>query len=468
MSDHLSDQEFVSRLRDTAFEAAGSSTLDVDSVLRSSRRKHTARRAGYAAAAGLALSTAGFGAAGALPGVPGLWSDAPVQVSPSSSVSSDGGPVDAEPAPTAEPTTQTAGPSTLPAESAQVAKAGPGVWQVTEPVTVMADDDTALVDLGIGAWSEDSRFFAQVDLGTEDGETIWKALRVFAGTDRDFATMARGGTAGTLLWDGVTNDAMVRRADGGSSLVFGLTSGLSSGTQHLVLDQPVVADDASTTSARITPFDVLGDGQVWLRVAEVRSQVEPRGFVYTDGDRWGASWCRATSPRCTVTYDPAGDTVGRPSGAALSPLVTELGLAMVDGSAKPVVAAMEVCVSSREGEPWTAPSGLTEDTLGSVPDGIDAGKWRQCLIDLTEAAVAVQDGRIELPVAGENDGPEDPSPTAPGPTPSESDQDDPTGPIETVTDGVGKLLEGVLGGVGDVVGGDADDDGGVLGGDSGG
>ncbi|RPF19538.1 hypothetical protein [Myceligenerans xiligouense] len=470
MSDNLSDQEFVSRLRDTAFDAAGSSTLDVDSVLRSSRRKHAARRTGYAAAAGLVLSTAGIGAAGALPGVPGLWSAGPVEVSPSSSVSPDGDTVDAEPAPTPEPTAKTAGPSALPAESAQVTKVGPDVWQVTEPVTVMADDDTALVDLGIGAWSENSRFFAQIDLGTEGGKTVWEALRILSGTDQDFATMARGGTAGTLLWDGVTNDAMVRRADNGSSLVFGLTSGAGSGAQHLVLDEPLDGGDPSTTSVPIEPFDVFGDSQVWLRVAEVRSRVEPRGFVYADGDRWGASWCRTTSPRCTVVYDPAGGAVRKPSGAELSPLVTELGQAMLDGADKPVVAAMEVCVSSRGDDAWTAPPGLTEDTLGAVPDGIDAGQWRQCLIDLTEAAVAVQRGRIDLPAEGEGDAPDagSPAPATPGPTPSDGEQDDPTGPIETVTDGVGELIEGVLGGVGDVLSGDTADDGNLLGGDSGG
>lgn len=466
MSDHMSDQEFVSRLRDTALDAAGSSTLDVDSVLRSSRRKHTARRAGYAAAAGLALSTAGFGAAGALPGVPGLWSDGPVQVSPSTSVSSDGDTVDAEPAPTPDPDTATTGSSGTSAGSAQITKVGPAVWQVTEPVTVMADDDTAVVDLGISAWGEGLRFFAQVDLRTQDGETVWEALRVFTGTDQDFTVLARGGTAGTLLWNGVTNDAMVQRADGGASLVFGLTSGLTSGAQHLVLDEPLKAGDPSTTSVPIAPFDVLGDGEVWLRVAEVRSPVEPRGFVFADGDRWGASWCRTTSPECTVTYDPAGNAVGRPSGAELSPLVTELGQTLTDGAAKPAVAAMEVCVSSRGGDAWTAPSGLTGDTLGTVPDGVDAGQWRQCLIDLTEAAVAVRRGLIDPP-AGDDPGSDGSAPAAPGPTPSDPGDGGSTGPIETVTDGVGKLLEGALDGVGDVVGGDTDDEG-VLGGDSGG
>ncbi|GAB3159622.1 hypothetical protein GCM10027059_06160 [Myceligenerans halotolerans] len=462
MSDHMSDQEFVSRLRDTAFDAAGSSTLDVDSVLRSSRRKHTTRRAGYAAAAGLVLSTAGFGAAGALPGVPGLWSDGPVHVSPSTSVSSDGDTVDAEPAPTPESTSQTTGPSGIPDESAQITKVGPAVWQVTEPVTVMVDADTAVVDLGISAWGDSLRFFAQVDLGTEDGETVWKALRIFAGTDQDFSAMARGGTAGTLLWDGVTNDAMVQRADGGASLVFGLTSGLTSGAQHLVLDEPLDAADPSTTSVPIAPFDVLGDGEVWLRVAEVRSPVEPRGFVFADGDRWGASWCRTTSPECTVTYDPAGGAVGQPSSAELTPLVTELGQVMTGDATKPVVAAMEVCVSSRGDDAWTAPSGLTEDTLGTVPDGVDAGQWRRCLIDLTEAAVAVQRGLIDLPAGDDAPGSDA---TSPGPTPSDSGDDGSTGPIETVTDGVGKLLEGAIDGVGDMVGGD---DGGVFGGDSGG
>lgn len=445
MSDHMSDQEFLSRLRDTAFDAAGSSGLNVDAVLRSSRRKHTARRAGYATAAGIALSTAGFGAAGALPGVPGLWDDGPVEVSPSASVTADGATVDARPAP--EPAPQTSGPSAIPDETAEVVKIGPGVWQVTDPVTVMVDDDTAVVDLGISAWADGSRFFAQVDLGTEDGETVWKALRIVAGTDQDFETMARGGTAGTMLWDGVTNDAIVQRADGGASLVFGLTSDVTSGAQHLVLDEPLDAEDLSTTSVGVAPFDVLGDGTLWLRVAEVRSQVEPRGFVYADDGRWGASWCRVTSPACTVTYDPDSGTVGEPSGGEMSDLVTQLGGIMADGGDRPVVAAMETCVSSRSGNGWTAPPGTAEDALGTVPDGIDAGQWRQCLVDLTEAAAAVQQGLID----GSGDADDGSTPTPSGSTPEPSDS---PGPIESVTDGVGQLLEDTLGGIGGVLGGD--------------
>lgn len=456
MSDHMSDQEFLSRLRDTAFDAAGDSTLDVDSVLRSSRRKHAVRRAGYAAAAGIALSTAGFGAAGALPGVPGLWDEGPVQVSPSSSISADGDTVGAEPA--TDPAPQPADPSAPQEKTAQVEQVGPGVWQVTEPVTVMADADTAVVDLGLGAWGDDRRFLAEVDLATEGGTTVWKALRIVAGTDQDLRTMARGGTAGTLLWDGVTNDAMVQRADGGASLVFGLTSGVTSGAQHLVLDEPLDGADPSTASVEVRPFDVLGDGSVWLRVAEVRSAVEPRGFVFADGTRWGASWCRATSPECTVTYDPAGGTVGRPAGAELTDLVTQVAQAMTDSDDRPVVTGMEVCVSLRGDTTWTAPAGLTEDTLGEVPAGVDASRWRQCLIDLTEAAIAVQQGLITPSGEGSEPGTSgdaSPTPTAPeGATPEPSDS---PGAIETVTDGIGQILDGVVDGIGDATG--------VLGGD---
>ncbi|MBL0886114.1 hypothetical protein [Myceligenerans indicum] len=473
MSDHMSDQEFVSRLRDTAFDAAGSSTLDVDMVLRSSRRKHVARRAGYAAAAGVVLSTAGFGAAGALPGVPGLWSDGPVQVSPLSSAAVDGDTVGAQPAPTAGATASATGPSSIPDGSVQLTKVGPHVRQVTRPVTVMVDEDTAVVDLGIAAWSDRLRFLARIDLGTKDGSTVWQGLRIVAGTDQDFRTMAGGGTAGTLLWDGVTNDAIVRRADGGSSLVFGLTSDVASGAQHLVLDEPLDAGDPSTTSVEIAPFDVLGDGEVWFRVAEVSSPVEPRGFVYTDGERWGTSWCRTTSPECTVTYDPAGGVVGTPARAELPALITDLGRAMTDAEDRPVVAAMEACVSARGDAPWTAPSDMTEDTLGVVPDGVDAGRWRLCLIDLTEAAVAVQQGLIGPGEdAGSGSGTSGgTAPTTPGPSPSGSEQPGSTGPIETVTDGVGSILEGVIDGLGNVLGGgttENDDATDVLPGDSGG
>ncbi|GAB4087204.1 hypothetical protein GCM10028784_38340 [Myceligenerans cantabricum] len=477
MSDNMSDQEFLTRLRGTALDAAGSSSLDVDAVLRSSRRKHTARRAGYAAAAGLVLSTASFGAAGAIPGVPGLWSDEPVEVSPSSSVESPDQPLDVAPADTPGPTGPGAGATAIPEEVAEVVEVGPGVRQVTKPVTVMSDKDTAVVDLGLGAWGDGLRFFAEVDLGTQDGDTVWTGLRLFSGTDLDLRTRADGGKAGRLLWDGVTNDAMVRQPDGASSLVFGLTSGGNGGAQHLVLDKPLVKGDPATSSVSIAPFDVLGNGAVWLRVVEVR-KVAPRGFVYSGGgESWGASWCRTTSPECTVTYDPAHGTVGKPTAVELPDLVKGLGQTMADAPSKPAVTAMETCVATRSDAEWTASSGMTEKNLGTVPDGVPAGAWHLCLIDLTEAAVALQRGLIELPAQGDS---ATPDPGASDGSGSSSEPGDPEpggspGPIETLSDGVGGLLEEILDGVATTVDGDASsgesDDGGsdsVFGGDSGG
>lgn len=62
------DDDFVARVRESAHAAVPASTLDLDGVLRSSRRKHATRRAGVTLASTLALATAGAGAAGALPG----------------------------------------------------------------------------------------------------------------------------------------------------------------------------------------------------------------------------------------------------------------------------------------------------------------------------------------------------------------------------------------------------------------
>lgn len=449
----MSDDEFVSHLRESAFDAAGSSTLDVDAVLRSSRRKHSVRRAGYAAAAGIALSTAGFGAAGAIPGVPGLWESGPVQFEPSASTSAGDGTVDVAPAPSPEASTVGASPSDIPASAAaeaEIAEAGPGVKQVTRPVTKRVDEDTVVVDLGLGAWANGRRFLALIDLGVKNGRTVGEDLKMFAGGDADLRALVAGGEAGTLLWQGVTNDAMVLRADGGAALVFGLTSPAQGGLQHLVLDKPLVPGDPSTASVEITPFDVLGDGDVWLRVAEVRSTVAPRGFVYSAGERWGASWCRPSSPRCAVVYEPVEDVVVRPEPGGLPRLVKELGLTMAQAAERPAVSAMERCVTARTGKAWTAPASLTEAALGRVPAGVDAERWRLCLLDLSEAAVALRQGLIDVPTSGSAGGSGGGAPTS---APGEQDSGGSAGPIETVTDGIGGILDGVLGGNGNGAGG---------------
>jgi hypothetical protein len=88
----------------------------------------------------------------------------------------------------------------------------------------------------------------------------------------------------------------------------------------------------------------------------------------------------------------------------------------------------------------------------------------------SQAAVAVQRGLI-VPSTGDDGGSDGPVPSTSGPNPSDTKPSDAPGAIETVTDGVGKLLEGVLGGVGDAVRGSNSGDGGTtnfLGGGSGG
>lgn len=448
MNAPLSDDEFVARLRHTAWDAAGRSGLDVDAVLRSSRRKHRVRRTGYAAAAGLVLSTAGFGAAGAIPGVPGVWNDGPVQVEPS--VSADPTAVVVDVSPDTTPKPATSGPSDLPtavdsAERAVVTTAGPGVRQVANPVTVTVDTDTLVLDLGLGAWVDGRRFFAVVELAPKDGGAVWKSLRIVAGTDQDFRVLSDGGQAGTVLWDGVTNDAMVQRADGAASLVFGIVQPGQGGAQHLLLDEPLVPDDPSTTSVEIATADLLGDGEIGIRVAEVRSAVPPRGFVHSAGETWGASWCRETSSTCTVVYDPARNAVVPPEDEESPALIEELGRTMAEASDQPVITAMEACVAQRTGEAWQAASGLTADALGTTPDGIDPGQWRLCLLDLSEAADALRQGLIDVHLPDSRSADANGEGTTPT-SPDGSGPSDRTGPIESVTDQLGGLLDRVFGG----------------------
>lgn len=446
MNDHLSDEEFVSHLRESAFDAAGSSTLDLDGVLRSSRRKHQMRRAGYAAAAGVALSTAGFGAAGAIPGVPGIWGNENVQVPSTTAVDPEDGTVDVDQGGSPSSETGMPGPSDIPDQlgAPEVTDAGPGVRHVTKPVTVAVDTDTVVIDLGIDAWAEGKRFFALLDTEEKDGGPVWTGLRILSGTDDDFRTLANGGKAGTMLWDGVTNDAMVRRADGGASLVFGLTSPGQPGVQHLVMEKPLVAGDPSTTSVEVAPFDVFGDGAIGLRVAEITSRTAPRGFVHTDGTAWGASLCRATSPKCAVVHDPAAGGVTAPAGAEPAPLTAELGQAMADAADRPAVAAMEACLAARTGTAWTAPAGLSGNALGAVPSGVDGGPWRLCLLDVSETAVAMERGLIDVTVPGSGGSTQ--APGGSGTPPPDQRPGGSTGPVEALTDGIGGILEKVLGG----------------------
>nr|BFF19798.1 hypothetical protein GCM10025730_33190 [Promicromonospora thailandica] len=220
---HHSDDDFVARLRDSAHAAVPASTLDLDDVLRTSRRKHTARRASVTLASTLALATAGAGAAGALPGIPGLWSSAPVEVSPSAeppSILEEG--VDVEP-PAPSPTDL---PSAAP--EAEAVYLVPGVQSVVRPATYRVDADTVVLDLGLPAGGG-TRYLAVVTLAKIDGRHSATDLELLAGGDTALQNLRQGNLGGTLLWRGVTSDAMVLPADGGPALVFGFSSAATEG-----------------------------------------------------------------------------------------------------------------------------------------------------------------------------------------------------------------------------------------------
>ncbi|MEV0893034.1 hypothetical protein [Promicromonospora sp. MEB111] len=436
------DDDFVARLRESAHASVPASTLDLDGVLRSSRRKHAVRRAGVSLASTLVLATAGAGAAGALPGIPGLWSSAPVEVSPLES---------AEPMATVEvdppPPSATAIPT--PDLATELAKLAPGVTSVAQPAAYRVDADTAVLDLGLPAGGGD-RYLAVVTLAKIDGRHSATDLEVLAGGDTALQNLRAGNLGGTLLWRGVTSDAMVLPSDGGPALVFGFSSGAEEGDQFLVFDDPQTdgAADAQGASASpgseagapqagaslpVTPFDVLGDGSVWMRVLQVdRSTAEPRGFVYASQDTWSASWCRSTSPECAVIHDVAGKTVATPQAAEPTPLVAELAPLLVEDPQANEVPAMEACVAQRTGTSWTAPPGLTGKAFWQAPKGVDADVWRLCLIDISEASQLAATGEI-LPDGG----------VSPSPAPSE----EPTQAPENEDPlGLGELLEGLFGG----------------------
>jgi len=436
------DDDFVARVRESAHAAVPASTLDLDSVLRSSRRKHTTRRAGVTLASTLALATVGAGVAGALPGIPGLWSSTPVEVSPSAApFSTLDDEVDVDP-PGPSPTDI---PSSDP--GTRLAYLAPGVRTVADPATYRVDADTVVLDLGLEAGGGD-RYLAVVTLATIDGRHSATDLELLAGNDVALDNLRAGNLGGTLLWRGVTSDAMVLPAAGGPALVFGFSSAATEGDQHLVFDAPLTdgaadAQGASAapgteapeagTSLRVTPFDVLDDGSVWMRVLQVdRETAEPRGFIYANQGTWSASWCRSTSPDCAVIHDVAGKKVDAPRAAAPAPMVAKLAPMLVENAEANEVAAMETCVARRTGTGWTAPPQLTGKSFWKAPDGVDADVWRLCLIDLSEA---MQHASAEGAPPGDDTSPS-PSPSQ-KPTPAPEKED----PL-----GLGQLLEGLFGG----------------------
>ncbi|MEU4360976.1 hypothetical protein [Promicromonospora sp. NPDC023987] len=437
------DDDFVARVRESAHAAVPASTLDLDGVLRSSRRKHATRRAGVTLASTLALATAGAGAAGALPGIPGLWSSAPVTVETTDAPPSTlEGEVDVDP-PAPSPTDI---PS--PEPETELADLAPGVRTVAEPASYRVDRDTVVLDLGLAAGGGD-RYLAVVTLAKIDGRHSATDLELLAGGDTALQNLREGNLGGTLLWRGVTSDAMVLPSDGGPALVFGFSSAATDGDQFLVFDDPLTDDAAGAQGAhaapdsgapeagaslRVTPFDVLGDGSVWMRVLQVdRTTAEPRGFIYSNEDTWSASWCRSTSPECAVIHDVAGKSVDEPKAAEPAPMVAELTPMLVEDAQANEVPAMETCVAQRTGTEWTAPPQLTGESFWQTPKGVDADVWRLCLIDLSEALQLASTANEPAPPG---DGTRNPAPSK-EPTTSPENED----PL-----GLGDLLEGLFGG----------------------
>ena len=240
------DDEFVARVRESAHASVPTSTLDLDGVLRSSRRKHATRRASVTLASTLALATVGAGAAGALPGIPGFWGNTPVEVAPTDTAPSIEGEVTVEPA----PPSPTAIPSLEP--KTRLAYLAPGVQTVAKPAAYRVDADTAVLDLGLDAGGGD-RYLAVVTLAKIDGRHTATQLEVLAGSDTALQNLRAGNLGGTLLWRGVTSDAMVLPSDGGPALVFGLSSGATEGDQFLVFDDPQTGGAADAQGAPASP-----------------------------------------------------------------------------------------------------------------------------------------------------------------------------------------------------------------------
>src|SRR5690606_25913361 len=131
------EDDFLARLRRTADDAVPPSTLDLDVVLRSSRRGVQRRRSLAGAAGVVALGLVGTGVV-TVGGPDGLRDLA------------------------REVVTGSPGYEVVTAQATLVDVA-PGVVAVSEPATYLRDDGTYVLDLGLGAWRDGERFFVEYE-----------------------------------------------------------------------------------------------------------------------------------------------------------------------------------------------------------------------------------------------------------------------------------------------------------------
>lgn len=372
------DDDFLLRLRRSADDAVPPSTLDLDVVLRSSRRGAQRRRslAGVAGVVALGLVGTGVVTAGGPGGVRELAREV-VTGSPGYEVLVE------------EPTT---------------VDVAPGVVAVAEPATYLRDDGTYVLDLGLGAWRDGERFLVEYDPAPSAGEDA-RGLRVLTGDDDDLTALRRGDDAGTLVHDGFQHLMLLQRADEEDGLVLSVqSSGTPAGSDpswERERQQTWVAVAGERPGATGPTFrlpdawvgglflNAVSLGREAGRATDVRGVLS--SMTYSDGNSYMLVTCGEPlsdpdrDPGCRSSYDPRTREVAPvetpPSVLDRSVLDRLLPLMPEPGDEPETV--LRACLAARGAVPDVLPSHWDID-----PGGVDGDAWRQCHLDVSLVSAA--------------------------------------------------------------------------------
>jgi hypothetical protein len=367
------DDEFLGRLRRSVDSAVPPSTLDLDDVLRASRRGVRRRRslAGVAGVVALGLVGTGVATAGGPAGLRDL---------------------------AREVVTGSPGYEVVVAE-ASVVEVAPGVVATSEPATYLRDDGTYVLDLGLDAWRDGERFFLDVARENDAGESSFE-IRLVTGDDEDLAGLRAGRPGGTTVdTDVYPSGSVVLEAGGGRTLLVDVLPAegwRSAPWRTFVAFNGEITDAAGqqVTTIELPTARIGADTPVELDVyaAVVGDREEPapevRGLIGYGTRSYMVRDCTPPAPgvpedfACAVVYDPLSGTVetARDYPAAGDDSVVEALLPLTEtltasADDRELLAA---CLAERGSPP---PDALLLDSSVPDPPQVDGDAWRQCALD---------------------------------------------------------------------------------------
>ncbi|MFB8228939.1 hypothetical protein [Cellulosimicrobium sp. NPDC055967] len=366
------EDDFLARLRRTADDAVPPSELDLDVVLRSSRRGVQRRRslAGVAGVVALGLVGTGVVTAGGPDGLRDL---------------------------AREVVTGSPGYEVVTAEATLVDVA-PGVVAVKEPATYLREDGAYVLDLGLSAWRDGERFFVEYRPEPAGSEQP-PGLRVLAGDDDDLAALRRGGTAGTVVHDGFQNLVLLQREGGAEGLVLSVANsdtppGSDPSWERERMETWVLlaGEGPAETGPTYRLPDAWAEG-LFLNVAalgpEAGSATDVRGILSSTRFEDDRSLMRLTcgspltgpdpDPSCRASYDPTTrEVVPIETSPAIPRLLVDRLLPAAPAPGDTSESELRTCLDVRGVE-----TGMLPDRWYLDPGGVDGDAWRQCLLDVS-------------------------------------------------------------------------------------